>query len=389
MTKQQLKNLILECLNEINNINEDIITQIRGHDIEEVAEEMKRTIEYFCKYEMTPLYKINNIGDLSYANKKFFRDMENQVQIVLNKKNLSNIQFQIDRFKDGGQLIPIGERKYVLNISINYFLIHPRDRFNSKPKKFNDIDFSDIRETLVHELMHAEQFERITTKGRIRTNYSYFKNSYFEKTSEPLVKLFEGILNRYQVYDIFRKLLRDVFYLNKDLEKMTWSRKIVATSIKQLIKTPKARSITTPEQIKQYVLNNINKIAQNAILNLEERLLYNLKQDLNNFKYHNDDHQLYVFYNEEIYIKIENQLKSIKDKKLVYLLLPFQHYLKNIYNYANNINYGIFNRFFKIKADYDAEQKNKDEEEELIKQWGETEMEIPAWLDVEITGKEK
>ena len=365
----KLTDILLECLNEIDNIDEAIITQIRGHDIEEVAEEMKRAIEYFCKYEMTPLYTINNVEDLFYANKKFFRDMENEVQIVLNNKNLSNIQFQIDYLKDNhsaGRLKSIGERKYVLILSINYFLIH--NRCDSKPKKFNDIDFSAIRETLVHELMHAEQFERITTKakmvgtkGRIRKNTTS-DNSYFKKTSEPLVKLFKGVLNRDQVYDIFRKLLGDVFYFNMDIEKMTLSRNIVATSIKQLIKTPEARSITTPEQIKQYVLNNINKIAQNAILNREERLLDKLKQDLNDFKYHNHD------YNEEIYIKIKNQLKSIKDKKLVYLLLPFQHYLKNIYNYANNINYGIFNRFFKIKADYDAEQKRKDEEEELFKQ---------------------
>lgn len=368
MTKRQLKDLILECLNEIDNIDENIITQIRGHDIEEVAEEMKRAIEDFCMFEMTPLYKINNVDRLFFAKEKFFRDMENQVQIVLNNKNLSNIQFQIDYLKDNrnGQLRPKGERKYVLNLSINYFLIH--NTIDSKLKNFNDIDFSRIRETLVHELMHAEQFERITTKakmvgtkGRIRKNTTS-DNSYFKKTSEPLVKLFEGVLNRDEVYDIFHELLDDVLYLNKDIEKMTWSRKIVATSIKQLIKTPEAHSITTPEQIKQYVLNNINKIAQNAILNLEERLLYKLKQDLIDFKDHNDN------YNEEIYIKIENQLKSIKGKKLVYILLPFQHYLKNIYNYANNINYGIFNKFFKIKADYDADQKMKDEEDDFIKQ---------------------
>lgn len=306
MTKNELKRLIVECINEVR-IEEGAITAQEMTD--SVIGVIKSTIKKLNRQINSLNFKYINIG---YEQIQFVADVINKEideKLFKTGKIPCVIEFvKIDRNKSSS-MVTMGSynpdtKKIKLN-SESYLSIPRRDEDNNyKLRDMTNMNFGAIYDTIEHELIHQQQDER--SRGKLKLydkGYFYLLRKYdsdgdgflnddekkkvtskdmviYKKlNSKEIVTKFKTILDKKSIIApkmSDEEFMRLVKYYNRELELNTYAKDVVNRYVNSVFKDMK-RSINwgnlenreySSDEVKNFVLSPTLNFSGNKIFDV-------------------------------------------------------------------------------------------------------------------------
>ena len=344
MTKNELKRLIVECINEVR-IEEGAITAQEMTD--SVIGVIKSTIKKLNRQINSLNFKYINIG---YEQIQFVADVINKEideKLFKTGKIPCVIEFvKIDRNKSSS-MVTMGSyshdtKKIKLN-SESYLSIPRRDEDNNyKLRDMTNMNFGAIYDTIEHELIHQQQDER--SRGKLKLydkGYFYLLRKYdsdgdgflnddekkkvtskdmviYKKlNSKEIVTKFKTILDKKSIIApkmSDEEFMRLVKYYNRELELNTYAKDVVNRYVNSVFKDMK-RSINwgnlenreySSDEVKNFVLSPTLNFSGNKIFDVPNDSKGNTYKDYLKSRF---KQKIIEYHNGYKYLTVENKKK--------------------------------------------------------------------------------
>ena len=263
MTKNELKRLIVECMNEVR-IEEGAIDSKEVTD--KIFDGIKSIIKVYSKE-----YKGAPISDEQLM--VIVKDINDDIQNKLVDTGISPCPIKFDKLERS-----IGkydsDTKHI-HLSLNYLI-----KVDSGIIKFLDMrrmDLNDMRNTIEHELIHQKQDEK--SKGRLFSNkiLNYIVRKYIDKSGnasmDDLVLAFQ---KDGRLFDVYRKLLAKM--LKKDYSDIIDRKKFIDPYVSDDKFIENVMYYNKRSELNTFAKESVNMYIKNALFNLKTDITYQYRR---------------------------------------------------------------------------------------------------------------
>ena len=264
MTKNELKRLIVECMNEVR-IDEGAIS------MQEVSEKVFKWIK-----EIVRLYCIDYKGiPLNEEEVGVYIDHINddiKKQLVDTKISPCPIMFSKKKIDSAG-VYDIEDKQITLN-TYN-FLLDDYITGGYMFKPFRNIKFDDMYNTIEHELIHQQQDERSKGKYLVDRVFGNFIRKYIKGDYVDIDGVFKIMMDDPKLFKKYNDMAKK--FANKNYSSIFDRKKEIDFSVSDAEFLKNVDYYNRPGELNAYAKNAVNMYVKNAIRNMKTTITYDRK----------------------------------------------------------------------------------------------------------------
>lgn len=264
MTKNELKRLIVECMNEVV-IEEGAIS------MQEVAEKVFKWIK-----EIVRLYCIDYKGiPLNEEEVGVYIDHINddiKKQLVDTKISPCPIMFSKKKIDSAG-VYDIEDKQITLN-TYN-FLLDDYITGGYMFKPFRNIKFDDMYNTIEHELIHQQQDERSKGKYLVDRVFGNFIRKYIKGDYVDIDGVFKIMMDDPKLFKKYNDMAKK--FAIKNYSSIFDRKKEIDFSVSDAEFLKNVDYYNRPGELNAYAKNAVNMYVKNAIRNMKTTITYDRK----------------------------------------------------------------------------------------------------------------
>jgi hypothetical protein len=282
MTKNELKRLIVECINEVVN---EVVIEEGAISMQEVAEKIfkyiKEIVRLYCiDYKGIPLNEekvwvcIDQIND------------DIKKQLVDTKISPCPIMFSKEKIDSAG-VFDIEDKHITLNSY--HFLLDDYIRGGYMFKPFRDIKFDDMYNTIEHELIHQQQDERSKGKYVVDRVFGNFVRKYIKGNNFDIDGVFKIMKDNPKLFKKYNELNKK--YLIQMYGSIFDRKKDIDDSMSDDEFFKKVVYYNTPAELNTFAKNVVSEYIKNAVIKMKGDITKGLlvKKD-----YMSDEVKMYI-----------------------------------------------------------------------------------------------
>ena len=259
MTKNELKLMIEECINEVR-IEEGAIS----------SEEMAKKVMVLMKDIIKDVIGMN-AGKVLPSEEALQHDMDilNEIiKIRIVDKGIISCPIRFDKIDSIG--VYLKDKKEIV-LSREYFLLKGFNKY--RYKRIGEIKFDEMYNAIEHELIHQQQDERsrgIYLKGKI---LNYVANKYLNMGDDVGIgKIIDALVKNERVFKIYRDMTDK--FLEKEYSELISNRDSIDPTVSEDEFLELVSYFNKPSELNTFAKESVNKYIKNSLIYLKSDITF-------------------------------------------------------------------------------------------------------------------
>ncbi len=261
MTKNELKLMIEECINEVR-IEEGAI------DSKEVAKKVMVLMKDIIK-EVIGV----NAGVVLPSDEVLLHEMDvlnDTIKFIIVDKGIISCPIRFDKIDSIG--VYLKDKKEII-LSRDHFLLDEVSGGKYRFKYIRDIKFDEMYNAIEHELIHQQQDERsrgIYLKGKI---LNYVANKYLNMGDDVGIgKIIDALVKNERVFKIYRDMTDK--FLENEYSDLISNRDSIAPTVSEDKFLELVSYFNKPSELNTFAKESVNKYIKNSLIYLKSDITF-------------------------------------------------------------------------------------------------------------------
>ena len=261
MTKNELKRLIVECMNEVR-IEEGAIS----------SEEMAKKVMVLMKDIVKDAIG-KNAGKVLPSDEVLQQEMDilnDTIKFIIVDKGIISCPIKFDKEDSIG--VYLKDKKEII-LSRDHFLLDDVSGGKYRFKYIRDIKFDEMYNAIEHELIHQQQDERsrgIYLKGKI---LNYVAKKYLNMGDDVGIgKIIDALVKNKRVFKIYRDMTDK--FLEKEYSDLISNRDNIAPTVSEDQFLELVGYFNKPSELNTFAKEVVNKYIKNSLIYLKSDITF-------------------------------------------------------------------------------------------------------------------